>query len=101
MITITGARRTVLEAAARHPDRIAAPPRSLPPAPRAAVAKAPREAGLLGEADGAEVRFACPVFADRAQRLDDRWVRRRDHPALTALPPPAAQSRDTGGNAGC
>ncbi len=37
----------ILTAAAQHPDGIATPPASLPPAPRAAVAKAMLRAGLL------------------------------------------------------
>ncbi len=43
----------MLTAAAQHPDGIAAPPASLPPAPRGAVAKALLRAGLLAPA-GAE-----------------------------------------------
>ena len=40
----------ILTAAAQHPDGVATPPASLPPAPRAAVAKALLKSGLLASA---------------------------------------------------
>jgi hypothetical protein len=47
MTKLTETQATILATAAQHPDGIAAPPASLPPAPRGAVAKAMVKAGLL------------------------------------------------------
>jgi hypothetical protein len=65
MSIITDTQRAVLEAAARHPDGLAAPPAQLPPAPRGAVAKAMLRAGLLERAGAAG-----PDRHDLAWKLD-------------------------------
>jgi hypothetical protein len=44
---LTNTQHWILAAANQHPDGVAAPPASLPSAPRAAVAKALLKAGLL------------------------------------------------------
>jgi hypothetical protein len=54
MTTISDTQHGILEAAARHPAGLAAPPPHLPPAPCFAVAKALLGAGPLARADGAE-----------------------------------------------
>jgi hypothetical protein len=53
-MTLTETQATILSNAAKHPDRIAAPPANLPPAPRVAVAKALLRAGLLEVAESPE-----------------------------------------------
>ncbi len=49
-MTVSTTQTSILTAAAEHPDGIAMPPPGLPPAPRAAVAKALLLAGLLAPA---------------------------------------------------
>ena len=49
-MTLSNIQALILTAAAQHPDGIAIPPANLPPAPRAAVAKAMLRAGLLAPA---------------------------------------------------
>lgn len=55
-MSLTDTQRLIVAAAAEHPDGTAVPPPSLPPAPRAAVAKVLLKAGLLarGNCDGAD-----------------------------------------------
>ncbi len=47
---LSDTQRAILEAAADHPKRLAAPPPKLPPAPRASIRKSLLEAGLIEEA---------------------------------------------------
>ena len=49
---LTNTQTLILTAAAQHPEGVAMPPASLPPAPHAAVAKALLRAGLLAPAEG-------------------------------------------------
>ena len=60
-MTLSDTQTLILTAAAQHPDGIAAPPASLPPAPRATVAKALLRAGLLAPA-GAEYQDAVATW---------------------------------------
>jgi Protein of unknown function (DUF3489) len=53
-MSLTDTQRLILSNAADHPAGFAAPPPSLPPAPRAAVAKALLKAGLLTQVKPAE-----------------------------------------------
>jgi hypothetical protein len=48
---LTDTQRAILRDAAGNPDGLAAPPASLPPAPRVAVAKALLTAGLLSRVE--------------------------------------------------
>lgn len=53
MHTLTDTQRVILQAAAHHPDGLAAAPNHLPPAPRGAVARRLLDAGLLEPAGAA------------------------------------------------
>jgi hypothetical protein len=58
MTKLTDTQALILTSAAQHPDGIAAPPASLPPAPRGAVARAMLKAGLLEVAEDADAQHA-------------------------------------------
>ncbi len=69
-MTLTGTQLAILHAAADHPAGLATPPTLLPPAPRAAVAKALLKASLLAAAEADDT--ADPALAwklDGAQVL--------------------------------
>jgi hypothetical protein len=67
---LTDTQRAILSAAFDHPAGLAAPPTTLPPAPRAAVAKAMLKAGLLAPAEQDEIAdMALAWKLDGAQLL--------------------------------
>ena len=94
-MTLSDTQRLILTQAAEHPAGLAMPPASLPPAPRAAVAKALLKAGLVARGEqGDEARALLAWKLDGEQVLLVITQAGRQALAPAAAQPPAAAAED-------